>query len=107
MRAIIAVSVLLVLCATVHGEPDIRILQGEALAREMCAHCHAVGATGQSPHPAAPAFRAMERRLEDLDHFFDRLRQGLTSGHPDMPTYLFRRDDARNLIAYLRSLQKP
>ena len=82
-----------------------RVVQGEALAREMCAQCHAIGITDQSFRPAAPPFRSLDRRAEDLDQFFDRLRQGLTSGHPDMPTFLFKRDDARNLIAYLRSVQ--
>ena len=82
-----------------------RVVQGEALAREMCAQCHAIGIADQSSHPAAPPFRSLDRRAEDLDQFFDRLRQGLTSGHPDMPTFLFKRDDARNLIAYLRSVQ--
>jgi cytochrome c len=87
------------------AESDLRLVHGEALAREMCAGCHAVGTSDRSPHPTAPAFRSLERRVGDLDEFFDRLRQGLTSSHPGMPTFLFGRDDARNLIAYLRSLQ--
>ena len=87
-------------------QSDMRILRGEALACGMCAECHAIGRGGESPHVAAPPFRTLERRL-DLDSFLDRLRQGLTSGHPDMPTFRFTRDDARALIAYLRSIQGP
>lgn len=90
--------------AAMAGGPDMRIVRGEALARTMCAECHATGRTDQSPHAGAPAFRSLEQRL-DLDAFMDRLRQGLTSGHPDMPTFRFTRDDARALIAYLRSVQ--
>ena len=41
----------------------------------------------------------------DLDDFTHRLREGLTSGHPDMPTFRFTREDARALTAYLRSIQ--
>jgi hypothetical protein len=32
----------------------------------------------------------------------DELREGLASGHPDMPTFRFSREDARALTAYLR-----
>jgi cytochrome c len=87
-------------------EVDPRIDRGKALAESLCAGCHAIGVTGASPHGAAPPFRSLERRI-DLDDFLDRLRQGLTSGHPDMPTFRFTREDGRALIAYLRSIQQP
>jgi|EndMetStandDraft_8_1072994.scaffolds.fasta_scaffold58540_2 cytochrome c len=87
-------------------EDDARLVRGRALAAEMCAACHAIGPSDQGPHRDAPPFRTLERRV-DLDAFLDRLRQGLTSGHPDMPTFRFTRDDARALIAYLRSIQQP
>ena len=80
--------------------------QGRALAERMCAGCHSIGATGSSPHVGAPAFRALSRRV-DLDAFAGRLREGLTSGHPDMPTFRFTREDARALTAFLRSIQGP
>jgi cytochrome c len=93
-------------CCGMAAEADPRIRRGEALAIGMCAECHAIRRTDHSPHANAPAFRTLERRL-DLDSFLDRLREGLTSGHPDMPTFRFTRDDARALIAYLRSIQGP
>jgi cytochrome c len=74
--------------------------QGRALAERMCSACHAVGRRGNSPHVAAPPFRALERRLE-LDTFTDRLREGLMSDHPDMPAFRFTREDARALLLYL------
>jgi hypothetical protein len=37
----------------------------------------------------------------------DRLREGLMSGHPDMPTFRFTREDARAFVLYLRSIQTP
>jgi len=78
--------------------------QGVALAERMCASCHAIGKTGASPHAGAPAFRDLGNRV-DLDEFPHRLREGVTSGHPDMPTFRFTREDARALTAYLRSIQ--
>jgi len=80
--------------------------RGEALAKKMCADCHAVGRTDLSPHVGAPPFRALDRRL-DIDNFMQRLRGGLTSGHPDMLTFRFTPQDARAFIAYLRSVQGP
>jgi len=41
-----------------------------------------------------------------LDTFFQRLRNSVTSGHPDMPTFRLGREDARAFIAYLRSIQR-
>ena len=52
---------------------------------------HAIGKNGSSPHPAAPSFRDLSRRV-DLDRFALQLRDGLTSGHPDMPTFRFMRE---------------
>ena len=80
--------------------------QGRALAERMCSQCHAIGKSGESPHVGAPAFRALDRRV-DLDSFMERLREGLTVGHPDMPTFPFTREDARAFLLYLRSIQAP
>jgi mono/diheme cytochrome c family protein len=80
--------------------------QGRALAERMCSPCHAIGKSGQSPHTGAPAFRALDRRL-DLDTFMERLREGLMVDHPDMPTFRFTREDAHSFVLYLRSIQAP
>ncbi|MGO9702756.1 MAG: c-type cytochrome [Xanthobacteraceae bacterium] len=79
---------------------------GRALAERMCSRCHAIGRSGSSPHRPAPPFRALENRV-DLDSFTARLREGLISGHPDMPVFRFTREDARALTAYLRAIQGP
>jgi cytochrome c len=80
--------------------------RGLALAERMCSQCHAISRRGESPHAGAPPFRALYRRL-DLDSFIERLREGLMSGHPDMPTFRFAREDARAFVLYLRSIQAP
>ena len=80
--------------------------RGRVLAERMCSQCHAIGKSGQSPHVGAPAFGALDRRV-DLDSFMERLREGLTVGHPDMPTFRFTREDARAFLLYLRSIQAP
>lgn len=110
-RLNLVLPVLLLLCTlsrsfAADSEPGALARRGGALAAKMCSRCHAIGAGGASPHSAAPAFRTLSRRI-NLDTFTGRLREGLTSGHPDMPTFRFSREDARALTAYLRSIQGP
>ena len=85
---------------------DNAVARGQTLVSKMCGECHAVGRTGASPHAGAPTFRSLDDRT-DLDAFTDRLRAGLQSTHPDMPSFRFSRDDARAVVAYLRSIQGP
>ena len=79
--------------------------RGKTLLETMCARCHAVGKTGRSPHPDAPPFRTFgEEKLYDTD-FGQRLQDGLSTIHPDMPTFHFSREDADAAINYLRAIQ--
>ena len=80
--------------------------RGRTLAVRLCAQCHAIGKTDTSHRPGAPAFRHLDQRV-NLDTFGSRLRQGLMSGHYEMPEFRFSREDAKALVAYLRSIQGP
>jgi mono/diheme cytochrome c family protein len=108
---IVRLAILLLLAATSaalaeDSSPSPLKQRGRALAERMCSQCHAIGKSGQSPHAGAPAFRALDRRV-DLDSFMERLSEGLMVGHPDMPTFRFTREDARAFLLYLRSIQAP
>jgi mono/diheme cytochrome c family protein len=78
--------------------------QGEVLLERMCGRCHAVGRTGRSPHFDAPPFRNFGEKLYDED-FTQRLQDGLSTIHPDMPTFHFSREDAEAAVDYMRSIQ--
>jgi mono/diheme cytochrome c family protein len=79
---------------------------GKALLEAMCARCHAVGKSGGSPHVDAPPFRTFgDDKLYDND-FAQRLQDGLSTMHPDMPTFHFSREDAEDAVDYLRSIQQ-
>lgn len=79
---------------------------GLALVREHCAMCHAIGKTGDSPHPGAPPLRSIGNSY-NLDEFEKLLRRGIgIAPHPDMPTFKFDRSSARAVTNYLRSIQK-
>ena len=78
---------------------------GKALLDSMCSRCHAVGKIGRSRHPDAPPFRTFgDDKLYDND-FAQRLEDGLSTVHPDMPTFHFSREDAEDAVDYLRSIQ--
>lgn len=78
--------------------------EGRRIAVRMCSGCHAIGSAGRSPHPGAPLFRRLGE-IADLDTIRERLRQGLFSGHRDMPEFRMSRQDARALQIYLRNIQ--
>ena len=80
--------------------------RGYALAARLCAPCHAIGKADAGARAGAPPLRALDRRT-DLDEFVDRLREGLSSGHRDMPEFRFTRADARALVGYMRTIQSP
>lgn len=96
--AVLAVGV----CAAQAQDPANR---GRALVREFCSACHAIGKSGNSPHKSAPPFRTLGRSF-DLDQFPRRLERGISAGHPDMPEFKFKGDDARAVRDYLRTIQQ-
>jgi cytochrome c len=80
------------------------LARGQALVTKQCASCHAVGRTGASPHETAPAFRTLSQRYK-IEALEEALAEGLSSGHPDMPEFVFEADDVGAIIAYLNAIQ--
>ncbi len=78
--------------------------KGEVLVKENCSRCHAIGKEGDSPHPPAPPFRTLSKKypIEDLA---ESLAEGIVSGHPDMPIFVFGPHDVDAIIDYLQSIQ--
>ncbi len=81
------------------------VRHGRALAREFCGACHAVGLRDRSRYSGALPLRSLGQRT-DLDRLPRMLQRGISAGHPDMPQVKFREEDARDLRAYLRSIQR-
>jgi mono/diheme cytochrome c family protein len=103
MRTLFALAVTLLAGSALAETPAQR---GRALATRLCGECHALGRTGASTLPTAPAFRTLSRRI-DLDTFSGRLQEGLISGHNDMPRFTLSRADAKAFVAYLRAIEAP
>jgi cytochrome c len=86
-------------------ERGTRAGRGESLLTTNCARCHAVGRTGASPHPAAPPFRTLSRKYK-VEGLAEALAEGLSTGHPDMPEFVFAPEEVGAIIDYLRSIQE-
>ena len=78
--------------------------KGEALVKENCARCHAIGKEGDSPHKDAPPFRTLSQKYPVAD-LAESLAEGIVSGHPDMPIFVFSPLDVEAIIEYLESIQ--
>jgi mono/diheme cytochrome c family protein len=80
---------------------------GKEMLQQLCARCHSVGRTGASPNRQAPPFRSFsETKLYDSD-FLQRLQDGYSSIHRFMPTFRFNREDAEEVLNYMKSIQEP
>lgn len=80
--------------------------RGHALAVEVCAQCHAVEATGQSPDRRAPLFRTLSGEYVPLT-LQRRLTEIAETGHYAMPAVKVDSDQAADLAAYINSLKRP
>ena len=78
--------------------------RGKALVTTNCSRCHAIGTEGDSPHPEAPPFRTLASKYP-IDSLEEALAEGIVSGHPDMPIFVFSPEDVDAIIHYLQSIQ--
>ena len=79
--------------------------RGQRLLASHCAMCHAVGRQGGSSHRQAPPFRTLSKRYP-IDSLSEALGEGLITGHPDMPEFVFSPRDIGAILAYLRAIQE-
>lgn len=76
---------------------------GQKLAQRLCAKCHAVDLSGNSPFESAPPFRTFAQKYP-LENLEEALAEGITVGHPAMPEFTFSPRQIDDFIAYLRTL---
>jgi mono/diheme cytochrome c family protein len=79
--------------------------QGRRLAEMLCVTCHAIGGSGESPEPMAPAFRRLAQRYP-LNALEEAFAEGILVGHPMMPSYKLSEAQIEALLAYLASIQE-
>jgi mono/diheme cytochrome c family protein len=77
---------------------------GKRVAQDLCASCHAIERTGESPNPAAPPLR---RALANYRP--DRLADDLQAARPvslrRMPVFHFGEGHEFDIVAYLLTIQ--
>lgn len=110
MRVDIRILVALALTAVVvasggaQAEESAVVSKGRALLEANCAKCHAIGTEGESKHKEAPPFRVVVTRYPP-DNLAEALAEGLISGHPDMPEFVFEPDEVEAITTYLATLK--
>lgn len=84
---------------------DVGAEPGRQLAEKLCARCHAIGPTGDSPMKEAPPFRTFPEKwpLEDLE---EALAEGIVVGHEAMPEFELTAQQIDDLLGYLATLKK-
>ena len=78
--------------------------EGRRLLKAECSRCHAIGRAGKSPNPKSPPFRDVVKRYPP-DSLVEALGEGITTGHNEMPEFIFEPDDIMNIVAYLNTLK--
>ena len=83
---------------------DADIVAGQAYAVEVCAECHAVLASEDlSSRLGATAFQEIAETPGMTEYA---LSVWLQTSHPTMPNIILEQDEMRNVIAYIRSLDR-
>src|SRR6478672_8151102 len=106
VRFAIAASAALLVASAVSANVAEKTLidKGEVLVKENCSRCHAIGKEGDSPHKEAPPFRTLSAKYP-IGDLAESLAEGIVSGHPDMPIFVFSPHDVEAIIEYLQSIQ--
>jgi mono/diheme cytochrome c family protein len=103
-RATMVGAAMLLISGYTANAQDADIAAGAAYAEQVCAACHAVLANeNMSPLPDAPTFQSVADTpgMTELA-----LTVWLQSSHPTMPNIVLKQDDLRNVVAYIRSLER-
>lgn len=104
--ASLAAVLALAACSTVEapaysGDPE----TGRQVAQSLCASCHAIGATGESPNPGAPPLRFVLAGY-DADRLAKDLEESVSISHLKMPTFYFGEHHAADVVAYLQTIEQ-
>ena len=78
---------------------------GMELAERHCSRCHAIGETGDSPLAEAPPFREIAQRYP-AESLAESFAEGITTGHEEMPEFVFSPKEVGKLVDYFASLAK-
>jgi mono/diheme cytochrome c family protein len=78
--------------------------RGKTYALRHCARCHSIDRVTKSRLEAAPPFRTLHLRYP-VETLAESLAEGISTGHPAMPTAELNPDQIHDLLSYLKSLE--
>ncbi|MEO1197615.1 MAG: c-type cytochrome [Pseudomonadota bacterium] len=83
-------------------------LTGRQIAEGLCAECHSIERTGDSPNTGAPPLRTLEQKWP-LEFLEEALAEGIVVGHggAEMPEYTLEAHEIGALLGYLETIQVP
>lgn len=95
----------IVLMSPAYAQSQLDVIDhGRAIVEFNCSGCHGVHRTGLSRNVAAPLFRDVVKRYP-LDNLAEALAEGIMTGHPDMPQFVFRPEEIGAILSYLATLK--
>jgi mono/diheme cytochrome c family protein len=104
-RPLLALALVLMSASVTSAQDDPQLVrQGREVLATQCSRCHAIDPTGNSPHRDAPPFRMLSQRYP-IEYLAEALAEGLSTGHPDMPEFVFEIQEVSAILAYLQSIQ--
>jgi cytochrome c len=105
-RGLLIVWLSLAAASPALAQDDADLKRGHSLLTTHCSRCHAIERTGTSSHRDAPPFRTLGQKYP-IDWLSEALGEGLSTGHPDMPEFVFEPQDINAILTYLQSIQVP
>jgi cytochrome c len=78
--------------------------RGKTYASRNCGRCHAIDRVSKSPLKAATPFRALHLRYP-VETLVESLAEGISTGHPAMPTAELDPDQIHDLLIFLKTLE--
>jgi len=78
--------------------------RGKAYVQRHCAACHSIDRVSRSPLKAAPPFRTLHLRYP-VEMLAESLAEGISTGHPAMPSVVLEPDQIHDLLSYLKTLE--
>lgn len=105
LAAVLAVALPAAACAQEPGNA----LEGQDLAKQLCAACHALAPEAASPNPQAPNFHTLTLAYPP-EHLAEGFAEGIvvgTDAHIAMPQFELSPEQIDDLIAYLDTVLPP
>ena len=100
-----SVAIALVALPSAAGAQSPAEQRGMTFVNTNCARCHSIDKVSPSPLQPAPPFRDLHRRYP-VESLAEAFAEGIRTGHPTMPEFRLDPGQIRDVIAYLKSLER-